>query len=312
MSADCPNCKVERKDGATECPSCGVNYDKWLTREAHREVTAANLGAAPGSDSASPARGFSRSVLLPFRVAVAVLWYCAFFPRGGLPVPEGAHKDEKAGFAVVPWPQWEASAVETCGGPAGACVKLDVHMLTPPGAPATAFRVWSTPMQTLLVRKGNKDRIMEHIAPDLIAYFDKTTSVNGEITRVDGLKALRVTVTGTKRVRLETKAARYSTETKSPAVKISDAEYATRDYNLTLGVILVPGKETFYLLGFQGPTSTMPALESAFKSMRESFRVLSRPRFIDYYGGVGGSLASNLILAGLVLLSLVVIVVPKL
>ena len=74
----CPNCEVDCREGVSECPACGVNFEKWRLRQdqlaAQRALKAAVPAPAPAPASAVAGGLSPTAILIVIVVAAGGAW----------------------------------------------------------------------------------------------------------------------------------------------------------------------------------------------------------------------------------------------
>lgn len=268
---NCPSCGLRQDDKAKECAGCQVNFSHWREVQSRREMDGYS---APTSKRAAGARGYKKH---PWRWIAglafglgAALWL--FFPRKGLPIPEGAFLDFDRGFAILPSPGWNHSSPGTRKGrfiEAFSMLKSVPEGRTPPVLNVVVTESPVPPMTDLL-----KDRAARIVEAELKGVFDRYTRQKVRIIEVDRLKTLQITGIGQKNVVVAPAVYKHILR---GTVKIMVKPETTRSLELKVISLIVPGSERGYLLTCMSDLADYAALEGDFASAVGSFRVLAHP-----------------------------------
>jgi hypothetical protein len=300
VSAHCPNCQAERPAGATECPRCGIIYEKFLKRQASQ-------AAAPCPGSSLPAkRGLTgpASAALALASAAAAAWL--LHSGSGLPVPEGALSNEKLGFAAAEPPGFTADWSEH---PSGEGTLVGVLKGTFEGGYAPELRITVIPRPALKVTADLKDKLAESFFGPVRGSVDRWSQESVRVVQTDLLESLRVDGGGPKHVStfippktMNPTAALNYLKQKNPgqqmfwvkevvnldrigptpsAVVVEEGRTEEKDLELLSGGVLVPGRERTYLLSYVCDKAQQAECAAAFDSLARSFRVLLRTRPLD-------------------------------
>ena len=330
---NCPNCKHEAPSGAVECPACGIIFAKWQRLQDEKIINVPALGEALPPPPAT--EGLPSSVKMLLLGAIGVAAYLALAPsRGGTP-PSGAYMSEKYRFAFAPPEGWKFSTAEQCGGPAGSCLVAAADKEEAEGRAKATFQVFAAPMAPQRIRESDKEEVGQKFLSAFAAQMDKSSVESSSIAAIDGLPAIKMVLTGSKHVREVVTPEVWATEdqaakalaAKNPGqtsfavqvrysgkpgenvgrVLISPGEYREVDYQLVAGGYLVFGKKNMFLVNFAYDKGLRSQYEPAIDAAAASLRILDRPGFLDYYGGVGGSVASDAILGAIIGVFLIVL-----
>ncbi|MBI4678360.1 MAG: hypothetical protein HY748_12340 [Elusimicrobia bacterium] len=317
MPASCPNCKADRPEGATECPQCGIVYAKFLKRQAEKSIDAlsqaeaAKLAPAPPTVPPSADEGGMGGLIAAAAVIAAVAiggWL--IYPGKGLPVTDTLQKNNGQGFAAAApagfRADWTESTPDAAGGRAvGSFAGASADGYAPQMSIATV------PHPAIKVSAGDKDKLAERFFHSVRASVDKWTPESVQVVKVDKLEALRVEGEGSKHVKQEIPPVTMNRQaflahmkrknpgqfvftcdyyielgrigpTPDPPCIVEPARTVEADYELLTGGVLVPGRTRSYLLSFVCDRKQRAGCMAAFDELVSSFRVLERPRPLDF------------------------------
>lgn len=320
MPGQCPNCKAEQPEGAAECPQCGIVYAKFLKRQAAKSLEsmaqAETAAAAPAPSPASAGDKGGAGVIIAAAAVVAAA--CAggllLYPGKGKPVTDSLQQNKDQAFAAAAPAGFKANWTEGSPNDEGWHTAGSITGTYAEGF-APQMGILSLPVPAVKVNRGLKDQLAEKYFRDIRSSVDKWSPDSVRVVKVDGLASLRVEGGGAKHVKrvipavvMNTKAAMDYVKQKNPSAFsflcrqpieidrigpprevciMEDARTEEADYELVSGGVLVPGRQRSYLLTYLCDRDQKAACLTAFDEFVDSFRVLERPRPLDFLQGGG-------------------------
>lgn len=276
---NCPNCAAPHEEAVLECAGCGIVFDKWAKRQAEREQ-----GAAPEGLPVSDARPVGPVLAVIAVAAAAAAGYWLLVPASGGALLPGAKQDEQNQFSIAGPEGWDA-------GEAAAPVAASYAGPAAAGRWRQALRLRVTPGAPIRISEGVADRLLSRFMAGLPIALEERKVVSNRVLEVDGLPAFKAVVSGSKRVREEVSPAVWaeraprhgrSRETAAPEkVLVKEAQFAEREYDLTVTTVLVSGRGRAYELDLSCEIDHRDACAAVFEKALASFRVLDRPRRWD-------------------------------
>ncbi len=275
---NCPNCAAPHEEGVLECAGCGIVFDKWAKRQAEREQ-----GAVPASLTASEARSAGPMLAVIAAAAAAAAGYWLLVPTRGEAPRAGARSDEPNGYSMAAPDGWEA--VEAAAPVAASFAGPSVA-----GRWRQVLRLRVTAGAPVRVSEAAADRLVSRFMSGLPVALDERKVVSSRVLDIDGLPAFKAVVSGSKKQREELAPAvwaeraprgRQSKGAAPEKVLVKEAQFAEREYDLTVTTVLVSGRGHTYELDLSCEIDARDHCAAVFEKALASFRVLDRPRRWD-------------------------------
>lgn len=206
-------------------------------------------------------------VVLAGLAGLAVFVWWAIAPVPGLPLPDGALRNEECGFAVMPLPEWRirknesGPALSNCGqgGVGSGRAEVEAFEMTRELAYGVEAKF------TVGVDPNPLPALSEEVGSAWLRGFEKGLGDGGnsvrtetsEIITVDGLASFRA----------------------SGAWKLPGEE-------VRFMAALVPGRGRCYSVLFMAPGNEFASLRASFERALKNFRVVSRPSRLQLATGI--------------------------
>lgn len=256
--------------------------------------------------------------------------YWMFSAGRGAELPAGAAVNEKHAFAAVLPGGWNSRLNDDCRAERAPCEILRLSREADDPNTAPSIQLMRLPGPPVIPSEGDKDRLAEPLAAELSGSFDKPALEPPELMEVDGLPALKLAGRGPKRLRYTVQSEQWTNEDAyarqqfaqgkqfisytahyglnrpgAPGqVKLQDAVYEDRDYELAAEGRLFPGRALMYRAVLRTEKGSAASDAAAFQGFLDSFRVLERPRPADAMGWAEGAAWPQLLLSAFVVLAL--------
>jgi hypothetical protein len=319
MTGFCPNCKAPLPEGAADCAACGIVIAKFLKKQA--APASPTAGAPAGSEPSPSSEKGGSGGLIAAAAIIAGLgaggWF--MYPGKGMPVTDTMQKSKGHAFAASAPAGFKADWTErTTGIVAAQFANTTVASLqgtfTEGYAPNMA--IVSMPFPPVKVTPGNKDKLAETRFAGIRASVDTWTPEAVQIVKVDKLESLRVEGGGPKHVKRDIPPVTMNGPAAIAYMKqktgqqdgvfflkkvidmgrvgptpdayiVEEGRTEEADYELLSGGVLVPGRNRQYLLSYVCDRNQRTACVAAFDELVGSFRVLERPRPLDFMKSKG-------------------------
>ena len=270
----CPNCGLEQAGVNAECSGCQLNFAKYNETQYKRQQAAPAIDAAAKADE----EGISGSVWLALiGVAFACLWAYAW-PKSGLPVPAGAHRNEKFHFAISPIPGWELNSKEKTDG--ADTEALEMMKAAEPGSSPAIMGVTVISQNLPIISDRDKPDILKVVTDELKGQFDDFKIESSEMATIDNLRAVRILSSAHKTI--ETSPAVYGNAFggglySGGGAKVMVAPAQSQLFEFKMILLFISGSNRGYVVAAMTEAGQFKELAPKFEDAIASFRVLDRP-----------------------------------
>lgn len=315
----CPNCGAANPDGAIECGSCGVVFEKWRRKQEAAQAAAAPALAAGAEKPRSEAR--AAQVSLPVAplagaLVLAVAALLGFSRPSGRGVPPSSVAAPGGFFLRAP-EGWRV-LVRDCPSERKPC-PIELSRSGPDPAEAVAEATGGLPpaLSGVVFFEGPRvapDREVDFEAaylPDWRAEVDRFTPGTKRWTQLDGLRAVRLEGSGPKHIREEirkplilkekeaaaklrelnptatviTYNARFSGKKGDyvPEVVVDPGEYREAEYQVALEALLVSGRSHTLRLACRAQDVAKGQCAGLLDELAKGLNVTDRPRRLELW-----------------------------
>lgn len=315
----CPACTAAIVPDSAECAACGCVFAKWHAKAAREDLGArrekevlAERRFQPAYDAPPPPKEESTpwlkrlaGVLCVAGAVSGTSWMLA--PGGSGPAPEKLEAAGAVSFSFVPPTGWAVESRDPGCKDAG-CVIAAYRLQGPRDRmnPGLQVRVLDEPPGR------SRAELVELVKASLSSGYDRAGApAVVEDLVVDGLPALRVETTGSKRMRVKTQdevamsaqayleqtgkhmvMARFDPTGRNPTAYVvtQEAQFSEFDVNKVDGVVLVPMRRKLVRLSYEYDRADAAVGEAAVKELLGGLRVPkdSRARPYDRLGDRNG------------------------
>lgn len=285
----CPSCGFVQPKTNHECVKCHILFAKW--RQA-----ASKAAMSPSSPEASSSKGLLRTAIIFVSIGLLVFLGWQFIEsKKGLPVPDGAYKNEKYNFAIVYPAAFTMTSSDDVSltklGHLSASDQLkkffqtgdkfkgfifNLNVGVPVGeraSPHFDVLAYDAPMPLISDLESNRDKYVQAMMQGLNGEFSDFVTQSAELVKIDNLDALKITGTGNQ-VSVQSKT------TSSGFWQITTPVYITIPLKLTR--IFVPGSENGYVITYMTHPDDWSTYEKSFAEIVDSFRMTKRISFVQF------------------------------
>ncbi|MEK6646480.1 MAG: hypothetical protein AABY84_07390 [Candidatus Firestonebacteria bacterium] len=302
----CPGCGFEQEDKTLECQRCQLIFSKWEERQVKKQLaedvksisSTTSITSTTESEPTKKPKPLLGIIVLLLLVGFGV-W--VFVKWKGLPIPEGAYRDDKNNFAIsCPSSGWIIMNSENFTSmiqqykdqiPQNLMnlisqSKAAVHLIKiSESMQGGQINVVVSKSGTPKFNEKNKDEVVKYITSSFTlesgGVFQDYNVDSSEIIEVDKLKSLKIIANA--KMQFTISQPIYTTNSWGMTT-FTPGSYET--YELKFIQTIVPGVDKFYVITCMSDQNLFNDLNTVFNDTVNSFRVTKRS--VPFFGWVFG------------------------